>query len=142
MEPPDGRPDAPTAEEAVPVIDQNPETARLVEPEPAAELDGVRVDDVTEQPLPEQEDGAQPTADEQGETISITLKEFVTGNAFQVVHGTISGRMDVTAYSGLCGALTGWTCTACPSGMGLCVDLFADGAIWNDNGLGPLMIIP
>jgi hypothetical protein len=65
-----------------------------------------------------------------------------TGNASQVVHGTISGRMDVTAYSGLCGAATGWTCTACPSGTGLCVDLLADGAIWDDNGLGPLMIIP
>ena len=54
MEPPDARPEAaaaPAAEEGVPVIGQDPETAPLVEPqpEPAAELDAVRVDDVTEQ---------------------------------------------------------------------------------------------
>merc|ERR1711969_216794 len=83
MEPPAARPEAaaaPAAEEGVPVIGQDPETAPLVEPqpEPAAERDGVRVD-VTEQEQ-EREDGAQPTDDGQGETISVTLKEFVTGN--------------------------------------------------------------
>eukprot|EP01045_Picozoa_sp_COSAG04_P006938 COSAG04_NODE_351_length_16103_cov_3.615413_14_plen_658_part_00 len=104
MEPPDNAPEAaaaPTAEEAVPVIAQDAETAPLVEPqpEPAAELDGVRVD-VTEQRQrePEQEDGAQPMSNEQGDTISITLKEFVTGNAFQV---SIAPDADIAALKRL-----------------------------------------
>ena len=106
MEPPDARPEAaaaPAAEEGVPVIGQDPEKAPLVEPqpEPAAELDGVRVD-VTEQRQrqrePEPQDGALPTEGEQGETITITLKEFITDNAFQV---SVAADADVAALKRL-----------------------------------------
>ena len=112
MEPPDGRAEAaaaPTAEEAVSDVGQDPEKAPLVdlaeelaaeladlaeelvdlaeEPEPA-ELGAVRVD-VTEQAQQEQrEDGI----------ISITLKEFVTGYTFQV---SISADADIAALKRL-----------------------------------------
>ena len=90
---------APTAEEAVPVVGQDPETAPLVEPqpEPAPELDAVRVDDVTEQ-QPVAAEQPHENDDEQGETISITLKEFVTGNAFQV---SIAPDADIAALKRL-----------------------------------------
>ena len=66
-----------------------------------------------------------------------------TGDASQVIHGSITGRLDVSAYSGLlCGALTGWNCTPCPVAGATCVDLVAEDGVWTDNGQGPLMVVP
>ena len=63
-----------------------------------------------------------------------------TGDATQVVNGTINGLLDVSAYSAfLC---NNWNCLPCPVGGGDCVDLLADGAVWTDNGQGPLTIVP
>ena len=93
---------APTAEEAVPDVGRDRETAPLnqPEPEPEAELGRVRMD-VLEQKRREpqqQEDLAQPADDEQGETISITLKEFITGNA---IHVSICPDADIAALKRL-----------------------------------------
>jgi len=63
-----------------------------------------------------------------------------TGDATSVVNGTISGRLDVSAYRAvLC---NNWNCSPCPTGSGDCVDLLADGAVWTDNGQGPMTIVP
>eukprot|EP01045_Picozoa_sp_COSAG04_P008864 COSAG04_NODE_500_length_13366_cov_33.972488_8_plen_264_part_00 len=99
MEPPERRTEAaaaPTAEEAVPDAGRDPQTAPLVEPEPepAANRGEVRVD-VTEQ---RPEDGAPPQQGAQAVTILITLKEFITGNAFQV---SIDPDADIAALKRL-----------------------------------------
>ena len=65
------------------------------------------------------------------------------GDASQVVRGSISGQLDISAYSSfLCGASTGWTCIPCPGGSGTCVDLLATDALWTDNHQGPLLQVP
>jgi len=101
MEPPERRAEAaaaPTAEEAVPDAGRDPETAPLVEPEPepAAELGEVRVDVTEQQCEREQPDGDEDEQDD--ETIAITLKEFITGNAFRV---SIDPDADVAALKRL-----------------------------------------
>ena len=64
-----------------------------------------------------------------------------TADSSQVIRGAITGRLDVSAYSGYCSAL-GWTCTPCPTGFGTCVDLITSDASWNDSGAGPLIPTP
>lgn len=66
-----------------------------------------------------------------------------SGDASQVLRGSISGQLDISAYSSfLCGASTGWTCLPCPGGSGTCVDVLATDAVWNDNNQGTLIQIP
>ena len=66
-----------------------------------------------------------------------------TGDGEQVHQGSITGQLDITAYSGfLCGAASSWTCAPCPSGVGSCVDLVATDGVWDHNGEGPLLIVP
>ena len=66
-----------------------------------------------------------------------------SGDASQVRHGSISGQLDISAYSAfLCGSTTNWTCSPCPGGSGSCVDLLATDALWTDNNQGVLLQIP
>ncbi len=66
-----------------------------------------------------------------------------TGDAEQVVQGSITGQLDISAYSSfLCSSSLGWTCAPCPTGVGTCVDLVATDAIWDHNNEGPLLVVP
>ena len=66
-----------------------------------------------------------------------------SGDATQVRHGSISGQLDISAYSSfLCGGSTSWACSPCPGGSGTCVDLLATDALWSDNNQGALLQIP
>lgn len=58
-----------------------------------------------------------------------------SADASQIVDGTLSGYIEVSALAGACYV---FTCQSCPTGVGDCVTFAVTEATWNDTGTGPL----
>ena len=67
------------------------------------------------------------------------LEGDFTGDAQQIVNGSMDGFINVGSLPGACFLLT---CATCPSGVGDCAVFAFANATWDNNGMGALTPIP
>ena len=69
-----------------------------------------------------------------------TMTGLFTEAADQIVSGTVEGQLEIPPN--LATACSFVTCYPCPVGLAQCTDFEVNSAVWDDNGLGPLVPSP